>query len=107
MNELIEQYNKAKKDLFDHVGFVPDWVVCPVDDCTGYYWRYDGSTVTYAEAKEQFNTDGDFYQDSIYTQRFYKQWAYRGEKLTMIMCDPHADGMKWFRFFSNHKEIKP
>ena len=46
------------------------------------------------------------YRNEIYTQRFYPQWVYRGEEVTLIFCDPHVDGCKWFRIFDNTKEIK-
>lgn len=105
---VLETYNKAKKDLFDHIGFTPDWVVCPIDDRTEYYWQVDfkeNEYVRYAESIEILKEE-DYYEDEIYTQRFYKKWVYRGEKFTMIFCDPHVDGVKWSRIFSNDKEIK-
>ena len=69
------------------------------------FWHVDKDSVRYAETAEQFNSDGDYYEDDIYTQRFYKKWVYKGKDLTMIFCDPHVDGMKWFRVFSNNKEL--
>lgn len=29
--KLIENYQKALQDIYDHVGFVEDWVVYPID----------------------------------------------------------------------------
>jgi len=102
--ELIDSYNKAKEELYDHVGFTPDWVVCPIDDCTDMLWCVDGRTVRYAETKEEFQErSGNYYKDELYTQRFYSKHIYEGQDLTMVMCDPHVDGMRWFRFFSNSK----
>lgn len=104
---LIENYNKALQELYNHVGFIPDWVICPIDDCTQMYWSTDGKTVKFAETIENYN---DFYekgyQDDIYTQRFYRKHIYRGQDFTMIFCDPHVDGMKYFRIFDNKKEQK-
>jgi len=104
--KLINDYNNALKELYKHVGFVEDWVVFPIDDCTDKFWSIDGDKCVYANSKEQFESDGDYYQDDIYKQRFYDKWVYEGEQLTMIFCDPHVDGVKWFRVFDNSKRIK-
>jgi len=101
--KLINDYNEALEKLYKHVGFVEDWVLCPIDDCTDKFWDVDEDTYTYADTEEQFEGDGDYYQDEIYKQRFYKQWVYEGEQLTMVMCNPHVDGVCWFRFFDNKK----
>lgn len=103
---LIESYEKAKQDLYDHVGFKEDWVVCPIDDQTHCYWQLNGSSVKFAETMEKLESDGDYYLDDIYTQRFYNKWVYEGEKYTMIFCNPGVDGMKWFRVFDNSKKIQ-
>lgn len=102
---IVENYNNSLEEIYKHVGFKEDWVVYPIDDNTGYYWNIDDDTVKYANSIEQFNSDGDYYQDDIYKQRFYSKWVYVGEKYTMIFCDPHVDGMKWFRIFDNSKKI--
>ena len=104
--ELINNYKNALQALYNHVGFVEDWVVCPISNETDRYWSEDGSIVKYADSKDQFESDGDYYQDDIYTQRFYDQHVYSGDKYTMIFCDPHVDGMKWFRVFDNDKRMK-
>lgn len=114
---IIEKYNKSLQDIYDHVGFKEDWVVCPLSDDTEYYWKYkDGeSHVRYAKTIEDLNTSwevedgiviGEYYEDEIYKQRFYKKWVYEGNDYTMIFCDPHVDGMKYFRLFDNKKLIK-
>lgn len=86
---IISNYNKALQDLYKHVGFKEDWVVCPIDDQTDCFWSVDvdkngGGSVKFAETMEKFNSDGDYYLDDIYTQRFYDKWVYRGEKYTMV-----------------------
>ncbi len=89
------------------MGFIEDWVICPIDDCTDKYWSVDSDKVKYAVSLGEYqNEEGLYYEDDIYQQRFYNKHVYRGEKLTMIFCDPHTDGMKWFRIFDNNKEIK-
>ena len=105
--ELIEKFEKAKQALCDHVGFKEDWVVYAIDDRTEMFWQVPegGSFVKYAETMKEFNSDGDYYEDEIYTQRFYEKWVYRGEKLTMIFVDTHTDGNRFFAFYSNEKEV--
>tara|TARA_R110002167_G_scaffold106599_6_gene273237 strand:+ start:2319 stop:2633 length:315 start_codon:yes stop_codon:yes gene_type:complete len=103
--KLITDLNDAVKKLYEHVGFVEDWVLCPIDDCTENYWDVDEDTCTYADSKEQFESDGDYYQDDIYKQRHYSKWVYEGKELTMVMCDPQVDGVKWFRVFDNKKRM--
>lgn len=103
---LIENYNKALQDIYDHVGFTEDWVICPLDDQTDKFWSVDEHEVRYADSIEELESgDGNSYSDEIYKQRFYSKWVYEGEKYTMIFCDPHVDGMKWFRIFDNTKKI--
>lgn len=104
--ELLKQYDDALNAIYQHVGFEEDWVIYPIDDQTDKYWSENGDTVKFAKSIEQFNSDGDYYSDQIYKQRFYSKWVYEGEKFTMVFCDPMTDGMKWFRIFDNNKKIK-
>lgn len=106
--ELMKNYNNALQTLYDHVGFEEDWVVCPIDDSTECFWTIDENQdfVRFADTMEVLASDGEYYEDEVYKQRFYKKHVYRGEKLTMVFCDTHTDGMKYFRFFDNSKEIK-
>lgn len=102
---LIIDYNFAKLSLYNHVGFVEDWVVCPIDDCTNYYWGVDEDCCIYAETIEQFKSEGDYYKDDIYKQCHYSKWVYEGKDFTMVMCNPNVDGVRWFRFFDNKKRL--
>lgn len=103
---LLENYNTALQAIYDHVGFVADWVVYPIDDCTDYYWATDGDEVKYAKTIDDFESDGDFYRDDVYAQRFYEKHIYEGSELTMIFRDPHVDGMKYFSIFDNNKKLQ-
>lgn len=105
--ELLKNYNESLQAIYDHVGFIEDWVVCPIDDCTTKFWNTFENTVKYADSKDEFYSEnGNCYIDEIYKQRFYKKWIYIGELFTMVFCDPHVDGMKWFRIFDNTKKIE-
>ena len=104
--DILKNYNEAIQAIYDHVGFKEDWVICPIDDCAELFWSLTDGGVKFAESMEQFNSDGDYYFDMIYTQRFYSKHVYEGEKYTMIFCDPRTDGMTWFRVFDNSKRVK-
>lgn len=106
--KLVEDYEKAKQAIYDHVGFVEDWVVFPIEDFTGYYWNVLGNRVNYSENVEDLANDnelGGLCVDEIYKQRFYDKWVYEGEEFTMIFCDPGVDGARWFKLFDNSKEV--
>ena len=105
--KLIDEYQKALNAVYDHVGFTEDWVICPLEDSRGYVWyvEKDDEYVKFADTIEQFFSNGDYYQDKIYTQRFYNKWVYEGEDFTMIFCNPGVDGMKYFKLFDNKKRI--
>ncbi len=102
---IIDNYKSALQAIYDHVGFVEDWVIYPIDDRTNSFWQIDGLTVKYAETMEKFNSDGDYYLDEIYTQRFYKKWVYEGADYTLVFSNPGVDGMKYFAIFDNKKRI--
>jgi hypothetical protein len=105
--DLINNYKKAKNLLYKHVGFQEDWVIYPIDDRTEMFWEIDEDSdcVKFAETINEFNSDGDYYLDEIYKQRFYEKHIFRGDKLTMIIVDTHTDANKFFAFYDNIKEI--
>jgi len=103
---VAEKFFEAQTALFEHVGFTPDWVEYAIDNQLDMVWSINDKEVKYAKSIEQFNGDGDYYIDDIYTQRFYRDWVYEGPDVTLIFCDPHTDGVKWFRIFDNKKKVK-
>lgn len=110
MNKLVEDYKKALDAIYDHVGFKEDWVICPLDDCTEMFWEIDSGGkefCRYAKTIKDIEDidSGNYYEDDIYTQRFYNKWVYEGKDFTMVFCDSHTDGMKWFRIFDNTKRM--
>jgi hypothetical protein len=108
---IINNYKRALQDLYDHVGFVEDWVVLAPDfQHIDMFWKIkNNKEVVCGDEIEDITIneeDGHCYSFQIYTQRFYKKHIYRGDKYTMIMVDTHTDGNKFFMFFSNDKEVK-
>lgn len=104
--KLIENYNKALQEIYDHVGFVEDYVVYPISDCTEHYWWLSDESIYYGETKYDVLAETDkYYSSEIYKQLFYSKWVYRGKDFTMIFSNPGVDGMKYFDIFDNSKEI--
>lgn len=109
--KLLDQYNESRQAIFEHVGYVEDWVVLPIDDRREMFWRLDGEgpgVVQYALVKENLppgGTDKDGYENEIYTQRFLKKWVYRGPELTMVLVDTHTDGNRFLAIFENVREV--
>lgn len=104
--KLLDNYKEALEALYEHVGFEEDYVIYPIDDRTNMYWDFSTEEVKYAETIKKMESNGDYYLDEIYKQRFYSKWVYEGKELTMIFCDPGVDGMKYFAIFNNKKRIK-
>lgn len=105
--KLLQNYEKALQEIYDHVGFVEDYVIYPINDNTDYFWDCDGETIFFADTKEEFEEeDGNYYESEVYTQRFYSKWIYEGKDFTMIFEDTHTDGMKYFAIFDNTKRLK-
>ncbi len=105
---LIDAYQKAKQDIYDHVGFKEDWVVYPIE-FNDKPWIIDGEEVRFFDSLEAYQTDdgNHSYSWEIYTQRFYPKWVYEGAEYTMVIVDTHTDGNKFFAIFENAKRIRP
>lgn len=111
MFKLMDDEQAARKALFAYFGYVEDWRILPLEDCTKYYWQLHGGeahggVVEYADLKVELTDSGtgDYYQNDIYTNRFLPKWVYRGPEYTMIVVDTHTDGNKLLQVFTNDKE---
>lgn len=109
--EILDKYLSLQKEIFDHFGYVEDWVVIPIDDRRQMYWHLDqvddcNGTVAYHDKKEVAEArDGNHYENDIYTQRFLPKWVYRAPAYTMICVDTHTDGNKFLAIYDNSKEV--
>lgn len=112
--KALDDYFKLQAEIFEYFDYVEDWRVIPIQDNRGFYWQLDGEgpgVVRYADKAETLNPEAieagaDYYEDSIYTQRFLPKWVYRGDDYTMVCSDPHVDCNQFLRIFENSKEIK-
>lgn len=105
---LLKNYNKALKDIYDHVGFVEDWVVYPIEDSTDYIYNYNNDEVWYIDKKHFYsgNINDNLYSNEIYEQRFYNKWIYVGEEYTLMIVDTRVDGNKFFQIFKNCNRVE-
>jgi hypothetical protein len=104
--DLLDVFFNVRQAVYDYFGFVEDWVVYPIEDYRDYYWQIADGEVLYSKKKDVVHRTGGHYVNTIYTQRFYDKWVYRGEKYTMIFVDTHTDGNKFFGIYDNAKQIK-
>jgi len=110
--QMLDDYMNLQKQLFDYFGYVEDWCVIPIDDARQYHWQIIGSEsdgcVRFAEHKGTLEDEEneDYYENTIYTQRFLPKWVYHGKDYTMICVDTHVDGNKLLQIFSNELEYK-
>lgn len=106
--ELLKEYFRIQKQIYDYFGYVEDWVAIPIDDSTMYYWFIEGDekygSVVFANEMKDFISD-EYYSNEIYRQRFLPKWVYRSNDYTMICVDTHIDGNKFLQIFDNKKEI--
>jgi hypothetical protein len=106
--ELLDQYFEIQNRIYEYFGYAEDWRAIPLDDCRNCFWRLDGEgpgQFHYAKTEDELlNETGEYYKDAIFTQRHLSRWVYRGEKFTMVLCDPHVDGNVFLRIVDNAKE---
>lgn len=106
--ELLDKYFDLQKKIYDHFGYVEDWVVIPLDDAREYFWHLNDDEVKFAKDEKNLfeGTEEDGYSNEIYTQRFLPKFVYRADDFTMICVDTHTDGNKFLQVFDNSKERK-
>ena len=112
----ISEYFNLQKKVHDHFGYVEDWVTIPLVDHRDMYWilieKKNEDNVTYGgeinyhenQFEDGYSEPGDYYNASIYTQRFLPKWIYRTEDYTMVCMDTHCDGNRYIGIFENKKE---
>jgi len=106
--KLLDDYFELQEQIYKYFDYHEDWVVIPIEDTREYFWRLDGAgpgTIRFADTEELLNDPNkDYYENSIYTQRFLDKWVYRAKDYTMICVDTHTDGNRFLQIFDNNKE---
>jgi hypothetical protein len=106
--KMFEDYNDLQKQIFDYFGYVEDWKVIPLDFQLEAFWILNEreNYVRFANTDDDqgLYSDGNYYENEIYHQRFLPKWVYRGEAYTMICVDTHTDCNQFLQIFDNSKE---
>ena len=105
--KTLDDYFELQRQIFEHLGYTQDWRVLPLDDARECYWRLDGEgpgVVRFSEMEEKLNSDGDYYENEIYTQWHLPKWVYRAADYTLVVVDTHTDGNKLLQVFDNAME---
>ncbi len=103
--QLLSQYFELQKQIYEHFGYVENWVVLPLCDSTEYFWWCDGTTVKFASTEQDLLSEsGQCFENEVYKQRFLPKWAYTAEDFTMICVETHTDGNKFLQVFDNTKK---
>ena len=119
IDDIVDSFFDARKAIFEHVGYVEDWCVLPIDDSRDQFWSVDAderSWVKFSPSREalaywlehdDFGPHGDkLYENVIYTQCHLPKWIYRGEELTIVVADTQTDGNKCLQLFRNSNEVR-
>ena len=105
--EILDNYFKLQKEIYDYFDYQEDWKVIPIDDSRKYFWRVHetGEEVEFADTEEELEQQGgNYYTNEIFTYCHLPKWVYRGVEYTMIVVDTHTDGNKFLRILSNCNE---
>src|SRR5215217_6808693 len=105
---LLDEYLEIQKQIYDHFGYVEDWVAIPIDDRREQYWALTDSEVWYSPSRDDLvdENENNLYSDEIYTQRFLPKWVYEAADYTMICVDTHTDGNKFLAIYDNQKRVQ-
>jgi hypothetical protein len=109
--KAMDEYEAARKAVFDYFGYVEQWRVFPIDDQRRQHWMVvggesDGAVVYSPEPFTDASLEAGkaIYSGSIYTQRHLDKWVWRGREYTMALVDTQCDGNVVLMVFANALE---
>lgn len=105
--EILDNYFKLQKEIYNYFGYAEDWKVIPIDDSRQYFWWLDEADgeVHFADSEEELREQtGNYYTNEIFTYCHLPKWVYRGEDYTMVVVDTHTDGNRFLQILSNCNE---
>ncbi len=121
IDDALDRLREDTDAIFDHVGYVEDWAVIPINDSRDMFWAVDAhehqwlkfaptwEALAYwlAEHDDEYGPYEDvLYQEAIYTNVHLSEWVYRGAELTLVVADTQTDGNKLLRVFRNENEVR-
>ena len=109
--DIVQEYFDLQEKVHEHFGYTEDWKVIPLVDHRDMFWILnedeDGrGEINYHESefKDGYGEPGEYYNATIYTQRFLPKWIYRADDYTMVCMDTHCDGNQYIGVFTNANE---
>lgn len=98
--ELINNYNKAVKELLEHIGFGygSDFTIV---DCTMFYWHLALGKVVYSRSK---NVDDNPFNSTLVNKNVYDCRVFSGNKLTGTLTGEPL-GVETLEIFDNSKYV--
>jgi hypothetical protein len=114
LEDSISQYNSALMEIYNYFGYGKNWVVIPLSFNLCSFWmicgpeNHNSTKIAFSNIPftEKSIKKGDNYSGRLYTQRYLKQWVYRGEDYTMVSVGTYYDGNKYLMVFENKLECK-
>jgi hypothetical protein len=114
-HKLLDDFISARDALYAHCGFKEDWITFPIEAGNlESFWmvpneELPNSPVRWAKDEKTLldpNSE-EYYSADLVKHRFFNgKSVFRGEDLTLVIGEPHVDGMRWLYVFDSHKEIK-
>lgn len=104
IKQALDQIQTISQQIYTYFGYVEDWTVLPIDDCTDHVWKLTDVGVEFADHVDNFTDEGDYYSNEYYQGTTGS--VYRGAEFTAIAVDTHCDGNKFLQIFDNTKEVK-
>ena len=103
---LLDDFHKAEKALFDHVGFDPKLASLPIEDSAGLFWMVEGDMVFYADTIEEVvNKNGGCCEVQL-TDFGFESNTYAGEQYTMLITLPDHCEQPFCSFFENTHKVE-
>jgi hypothetical protein len=121
IDDVIDEFFVLRQMIFDHVGYVEDWRVFPLDDSREMFWTVDEKEHEYVKyspdrkalvywLEEHDDEYGQYgrrlYSNVIYTQRHLPKWVYRGKDIVLVVADTQTDGNRNLQLFRVDHEVR-
>lgn len=105
--ELLENYHSALEAIHDHIGFVEEWRVYPINDSSLYVWQIRNENVVFWDSLEQYNSMDleDGLKEPYYSEIIINDQVFNGSIYTGIFIDTQTDGNKFLSIFKNSNKI--
>lgn len=107
IHDNIEQIEKLTQEIFDHVGYVADWTVYPLDDKRDVFWWTDGQSIKFCTTKEKLLEWLRYDDDSgeCYSNIVINRGVHRGAEITAVVADTMTDNNRFLMLLRNENEV--